>query len=68
MIEARAAENINKGQKIIIHNGIAYRQGSEIKEKHPAEITMEELDNLPWACCGAKVPAGESCPVCGDKE
>ena len=26
------------------------------------------LKNLPWACCGAKIPAGERCPVCGDRE
>jgi len=28
----------------------------------------ETLKNLPWACCGAKIPAGERCPVCGDTE
>lgn len=33
------------------------------------KIKLEpEIENLPWACCGAKVPAGEKCPVCGDKE
>ena len=27
-----------------------------------------DIPELPWACCGGKIPAGDKCPICGDKE